>query len=90
MQLSDEEYQEEKRLLNELEARNVKAFMRLYKEYKDDLLIFAFAQLEDKQKAVETVEEFFEDLWAATRFTEISPPIYKYLLKQLRTLCNRK
>jgi len=90
MQLNEEEYHEEKRLLIELENRNVKAFMRLYKEYKDDLLIFAFSHLNDKKRAVETVEEFFEDLWSTARFTEISPPIYKYLLQQLRSICDRQ
>jgi len=90
MNPADDEYKEEQRLLHALEARNVKAFMQLYKEYRDHLVIFAYSQLNDREKAIQAVEEFFEDLWEAARFKEITPPIYKFLFEQLRGVCERK
>lgn len=64
--------------------------MRLYKNYSEDLLIFAYSRLHDRRMAQKTVEEFFEDLWSMARFTEIDPPIYRYLLGQMRTICEQK
>lgn len=90
MEITDEELNEEKMLLSDLEKRNIKAFMRLYRNYNEDLLIFAYSRLHDSKIAIKTVEEFFEDLWSMAKFTEIDPPIYRYLLSQLRTLCEQK
>ena len=90
MKMNDREFNEEKTLLSDLEKRNIRAFMRLYKDYNEDLLIFAYSHLHDRKAALKTVEEFFEDLWSAARFTEIDPPIYRYLLGQLRTVCENK
>ena len=47
MEMDAEEFGEETALLNELQKRNIKAFMRLYKNYGEDLLIFAYSQLND-------------------------------------------
>ena len=90
MEMDNEELSKEETLLSELEKRNIKAFMRLYKDYGEDLLIFAYSQLNDRRLAARTVDEFFEDLWAAVRFTEIKPPIYRYLLEQMRGICEQK
>ena len=90
MEMDNEAFSKEEVLLSELEKRNIRAFMRLYKNYGDDLLIYAYSQLNDRGLAVRTVDEFFEDLWAAVRFTEIKPPIYKYLMEQMRGICEKK
>jgi hypothetical protein len=90
MEMDAEEFSKEEILLTELEKRNIKAFMRLYKNYGEDLLIYAYSQLNDRRQAVRTVDEFFEDLWAAVRFKEIKPPIYRYLLEQMRGICEKK
>jgi len=90
MEISDEELNQEKTFLNDLEKRNIRAFMRLYKNYNEDLLIFAYSHLHDRRAAIQAVEEFFEDLWSMAKFTEIDPPIYRYLLRQMRGICQQK
>jgi hypothetical protein len=90
MEINDNELNEEKTLLNDLEKRNIRAFMRLYRNYSEDLLIFAYTQLHDRRVAIKTVEEFFEDLWSIAKFTEIDPPIYRFLVGQMRTICEQR
>lgn len=90
MELDTHEFNEESTLLSELQKRNIRAFMRLYRNYSEELLIFTYGQLLDRQLAVKTVDEFFEDLWEAAKFKEITPPIYKYLITQLRGICDLK
>ena len=88
--MKNNELQEERLLLNALEERKMKAFMRLYKYYGEDLLIFAYTHLQDPTLAMETVDAFFEKLWSEANFTEIHPPIYKFLLEQIREICEQK
>lgn len=90
MEMSENEINAEKALLSELEKRNIRAFIRLYRNYGDDLLIFAYSHLNDRQLAVKMVDEYFEDLWSAARFVEIKPPLYKYLTEQMRGICQTK
>lgn len=84
------EHAEETRLLQDLEKRDVKAFIQLYKSNKDDLIIFAFSQLQDRSKVAEAIDELFEGLWVSGRFAEIQPPIHLFLLARLREICQRK
>lgn len=81
---------EEIKLLELLKKRDIKAFIQLYKNNKDDLILFAFSQLEDRAKAAESIDELFEWLWAADRFGEMKPPVYQYLLERLREIIQRK
>ena len=90
MEINDEELNQERTLLNDLEKRNIRAFMRLYRNYSEDLLIFAYSHLHDRRVAIKTVEEFFEDLWSMAKFTEINPPIYRYLVEQMRSIIEQK
>ena len=83
-------YAEERELLLALEKREVKAFLRLFKDYNDDLMIFAYSQLNNQKKAEETVQELFEELWTAGRFAEMNPPIYKFLVGELSRICESK
>lgn len=82
--------EEEKKLLEGLEKRDIKAFIQLYKNNKDDLVIFAFTQLQDRALVAEAIDELFERLWESGQFGVIKPPIYQYLLAQLREICQRK
>ena len=88
--MKDDELQEEKLLLTALEARNMKAFMQLYKSYGEDLLIFAYTHLRDPRLAAKTVDEFFESLWLDANFEAINPPIYTFLIDQMRKICKQK
>jgi hypothetical protein len=81
---------EETRLLEDLEKRDIKAFIQLYKINKDDLIIFAFSHLQDRTLVAEAIDELFERLWVSGQFAGIKPPIYQYLLAQLRDICQRK
>lgn len=87
--MDQNELQEERTLLSELEKRNIRAFMRLHRNYGEDLLIFVYGKLNDHAKAVKMVDEYFEELWTGCRFREITPPIYKYLVYQLESICEQ-
>ena len=89
MNMNERELNDEKTLLNDLEKRSIKAFMRLYRNYNEDLLIFAYSHLHDSKLAIKTVDEFFEDLWASASYKAIEPPVYRYLMKQLEELCGK-
>jgi DNA-directed RNA polymerase specialized sigma24 family protein len=88
--MKDNELQDEKLLLNALEERNMKAFMQLYKSYGEDLLIFAYTHLRDPRLAAKTVDDFFENLWLDANFTAINPPIYTFLVDQMKKICKQK
>lgn len=79
----------EKALLESLERREIKALIRLYKDYGDDLLIHSHTHVQDPQLAVEVVETLLDNLWESANFEEIAPPIHKFLEKELRKLCER-
>lgn len=78
---------EEKAFLQVLQNRNVKAFIRLYKEYGEDILILAYSELEDPHAAARMVDKFFEKLWDEADFEAIEPPIYKFLADEIRRMC---
>jgi hypothetical protein len=79
---------EERVLLQALQSRNVKAFIRLYKEYGEDMLILAYSELEDPRAAASMVDRFFEKLWDEADFGAIEPPLYKFLSEELRRMCH--
>ena len=78
---------EEKALLQALGRRDIRAFMRLYKDYGEDILILAYSLLQDPRAAARTVDQFFEKLWEEANFETIEPPIYKYLTAEIRKAC---
>ena len=88
--MNDNEFQEEILLLDALEERNMRAFMQLYKSYGEDLLIFAYAHLRDPQLAAKKVDDLFESLWSDANFAAIKPPIYTYLIDQIKKTCKQK
>lgn len=84
------DWTDEKAFLQALEKRSIKAFMQLYKEYGEDVLIFAYIQLQDSERAVQIVDRLFEHLWVDTNFEDIGQPIHKYLLQELHKLCEEQ
>jgi len=81
---------EELKLLEDLKKRDIKAFIQLYQTYRDDLILFAFSQLQDRSKVGEAIDELFEELWKLNRFAEMQPPLHQYLLSRLRVICQKK
>ena len=81
---------EEKALLKALERREIRAFMKLYQDYGEDLLILAYMLLQNSRLAALTVDIFFEDLWQNGQFDKIRPPIYKYLVEEIRKMCSQR
>lgn len=78
---------EEQALLKALAKRDIKAFIQLYKDYGEDLLILAYSMLEDPKKAEQMVDNFFEDLWEKADFEHIELPLYRYLATEMRKAC---
>ena len=56
---------------------------------REDLLIYVYSRLNDRKLAVKTVDEFFENLWQSAHFREIKPPIYKYLVYRMESICEK-
>jgi len=86
---SKEEY-EEKALLRALEKRDIKAFIKFYKDYGEDILIFAYSMLQDARLASQVVDRLFEKLWTDANFETIQPPIYKYLKCEVLKICSER
>ena len=78
------EYEEEKALLTALEKRDVNAFIRFYKDYGEDALIFTYGLVQDSQEPNRIVDHLFDKLWAEANFEMIEPPIYKFLIKEIQ------
>ena len=87
MQAHLNESQAERQLLSELERGSFEAFVSLYKMYGEDLLIFAYGMLKDRQAAMDIVDRFFIYLLEPGKFSNIEPPIYKHLIYRLRGFC---
>lgn len=80
------QFEEETDLLKALQQKDIKAFKRFYKEYRDDLIIFTFCQVHDVELAYKAVDQLFERLWQEGDFQRVHPPIYKFLLVEMRKL----
>jgi len=85
--MDEYELNEEQNLLKALARKDVKAFAKLYNDYKDDLVIFAFCRVQDIQTATLIVDKVFERLWFEAKFHQVTPPIYQYLLAEVRKSC---
>ena len=86
--MDPEDLSEEKAFLQDLQRRNVKAFIRLYKEYAEDILILAYSELQDPHAAASMVDKFFEKLWDEADFEAIELPIYKFMADAIRKMCH--
>ena len=68
----------------------MKAFIQLYREYADDLLVYAYMQLNNRQLAVEATSALFDELWLKARFNDVTPPIYEFLRSQMDIVCEKR
>jgi hypothetical protein len=84
------DWNNEETLLTALQNREMRAFMYMYKEFSEDMLIFAYGILENSRQSIQIVDDFFEYLWEKGNFSEIRPPIYKCLMEELRKYCEQK
>lgn len=83
-------YNEEKKLLLALERKEAKAFKQLHKKYGEDLVLFTYCIVNNLTIATRIVERLFEDLWTESKFHLIEPPIYKFLVAEIRRICSGK
>ena len=83
-------YNEEKELLLALERKEANAFEQLHKRYSEDLTLFTYSLVNDIVVATRIVERLFERLWVESKFHLIEPPIYKFLLAEIRRICSSK
>jgi len=78
---------EETRLLEKLNQKDFLSFERLYNNYSEDLLIFAYTILEDAPLSLQKVDDLFEGLREGSQFEKVRPPIYAFLCAELRKYC---
>lgn len=83
------DFRDELTLLEGLKRRNVHAFIRLYREYSEDLLVLAFTLTDDPILSSQAVDMLFTDLWEKGSFTDIAPPIHHFLYSELRQYCKK-
>jgi RNA polymerase sigma-70 factor (ECF subfamily) len=83
------DFADELALLDGLKNKNVKAFATLYKEYSEDLLLFAFTLTGDPALCHQAVDNLFIELWENGKFTLITPPIHHFLYSELRKNCKK-
>ena len=83
------DFRDELALLEGLKRRNVHAFIRLYKEYSEDLLVLAYTLTGDPILSSQAVDMLFTDLWDKGSFTDITPPIHHFLYSELRKYCEK-
>lgn len=85
--MESNDYEKERELLRQLANKEIRAFRQFYKEYSEDLLIFAYTLLDNNVMAISVVEELFERLWVESRWDRIEPPIHAYLFGELQKTC---
>ncbi|AXY76066.1 hypothetical protein D3H65_19670 [Paraflavitalea soli] len=83
------DFEDELTLLEGLKNKNIKAFAALYKEYSEDLLLFAYTLTGDPALCHEVVDGLFIELWEKGDFTQITPPIHHFLYSELRIKCKK-
>lgn len=81
------DFEDEVKLLEGLQHKNVHAFIKLYKDYSEDLLVLAYTLIGDPALSSRAVHKLFTDLWEQGRFTNIHPPLYHFLHLELRKIC---
>jgi hypothetical protein len=79
----------EELVVSELRAGKITALIYFYETYREDLLIFTYTRLYDREAADTTVEEVFVDLWMKYRYQEITLPIYGFLILQVEAMISR-
>lgn len=83
------DFEDEQQLLDGLKHKNIHAFIRLYKDYSEDLLVLAYTLVGDAALSSRAVDRLFTNLWEQSRFTEIRPPLHHFLYSELRKICQQ-
>lgn len=83
------DFEDELKLLDGLKLRNIHAFIKLYKDYSEDLLVLAYTLIGDPALSSRAVDKLFTNLWEQGRFTGIQPPLHHFLYSELRKICQQ-
>ena len=83
------DFEDELKLLEGLKQRNIHAFIKLYKDYSEDLLVLAYTLVGDPVLSSRAVDGLFTRLWEEDVFTNINPPIHHFLYSELRNICKK-
>ncbi len=75
-------------LLSRLKNHDIKAFKKLIIEYSEDMLLLAYALLNDAVKANNLVSEILLRVWTNNELSEAEPPIHEFLYTEVRKACN--
>ncbi|WP_291529486.1 RNA polymerase sigma-70 factor [Bacteroides sp. UBA939] len=78
---------EENVFLQELKHDNENAFAFLFKTWYKDLVIYAAAFIQNKEKCEDMVQNTFLKLWENRKSIEIETSLRAYLLKSVRNNC---
>jgi hypothetical protein len=87
MEITD--FEDEHKLLDGLKHRNIHAFIKLYKDYSEDLLVLAYTLIGDPTLSSRAVDRLFTSLWEQGQFSHINPPLHHFLYSELRKICNQ-
>lgn len=87
--MENADFADELELLEELKNKNIKAFATLYKEYSEDLLLFAYTLTGDPAQCHQAVDSLFIELWEKGDFTLITPPLHHFLYSEIRNRCKK-
>jgi hypothetical protein len=83
------DFEDELKLLEGLKHRNIHAFIKLYKDYSEDLLVLAYTLIGDPALSSLAVDRLFTTLWEQGQFAHIGPPLHHFLYSELRKLCQQ-
>jgi hypothetical protein len=74
-------------LIEKIKQKSIEAFVSIYQEYSPDLLILAYSELLDPDKAILAVDRLFEELWELNMAIELKPPLHQFLAARLHAIC---
>lgn len=87
--MENTDFEDELKLLEGLKHKNIHAFIKLYKDYSEDLLVLAYSLVGDAALSSRAVETLFTGLWEQGQFANVHPPLHHFLYSELRKICNR-
>lgn len=87
--MKDIDFKDEHILLDGLKEKNIHSFIKLYKEYSEDLLVLAYTLTGDPILSSQAVDQLFTILWEKDVFTHVKPPIHHFLYSELRKYCQK-
>jgi hypothetical protein len=85
--MKEADFKDEFVLLEGLKDRNIHSYIRLYKEYSEDLLVLAYTLTGDPILASNAVDRLFTALYEKDLFMHVEPPLHHFLYSELRKYC---